>query len=118
MRRLVPTAGALLLGLWACDDSGLPRDYRDVAVPETRLSSAEARDNGRALFLEHCAICHGERAEGGRGGDLKASKVREEFYETHGSRNFPPEIVTREIVDDIGAWLQTVRPNSERDDDD
>lgn len=64
MRRLVPAAGALLLGLWACDNSGLPRDYRDVAVPETRLSSPEARRRGRPLFLEHCAICHGERADG------------------------------------------------------
>jgi high-affinity iron transporter len=64
MKRLVPTAGILLLGLWACDAPGLPAEYRDVEVPESRLSSTEARGRGRALFLQHCAICHGERADG------------------------------------------------------
>jgi mono/diheme cytochrome c family protein len=64
MKRLVPTAGILLLGLWACDAPGLPAEYRDVEVPESRLSSTEARGRGRALFLQYCAICHGERADG------------------------------------------------------
>jgi mono/diheme cytochrome c family protein len=64
MKRLVPTAGILLLGLWACDAPGLPAEYGDVEVPESRLSSAAARDRGRALYLQHCAICHGERADG------------------------------------------------------
>lgn len=64
MRRLTAVAGTLLLGLWACDTSGLPAEYRGAAVPEDRLSSAEARGRGRTLFLKHCAICHGERADG------------------------------------------------------
>jgi high-affinity iron transporter len=64
MKWLVPTAGILLLGLWACDAPGLPAEYRDVEVPESRLSSGEARGRGRELFLQHCAICHGERADG------------------------------------------------------
>ena len=38
--------------------------YRDIAIPEVRLRSADARAAGRALFLQHCAICHGERADG------------------------------------------------------
>ncbi len=46
MRRLAAVAGALLLGLWACDTSGLPAEYRGAAVPEDRLSSAEARGRG------------------------------------------------------------------------
>jgi high-affinity iron transporter len=33
-------------------------------VPEERLASAQARERGRALFAEHCALCHGERADG------------------------------------------------------
>jgi mono/diheme cytochrome c family protein len=58
-------AALLLLGSWACSgDRDLPPEYRQVAVPEARLASAAARRRGRALFLEHCAICHGERADG------------------------------------------------------
>jgi mono/diheme cytochrome c family protein len=64
MQRLAPAAVTLLLGLWACNPSGLPREYADADVPEERLNSAEARERGRVLFLDHCAICHGERADG------------------------------------------------------
>ena len=35
-----------------------------LAVPEARLRSSEARDRGRALYLRHCALCHGIRADG------------------------------------------------------
>jgi mono/diheme cytochrome c family protein len=61
------TAGLLaLLALPGCAgaDRDLPREYRQLEVPDSRLSSAEARDRGRALFLEHCALCHGERGDG------------------------------------------------------
>lgn len=63
-QRFAPAVGVLLLGLWACDPTGLPPEYRNVAVPLARLASPAARAHGRALFLEHCAICHGERADG------------------------------------------------------
>jgi mono/diheme cytochrome c family protein len=46
----------MLLGLSACEEPGRP-------LPEG-FASAEARASGRALFLEHCAICHGEAADG------------------------------------------------------
>jgi mono/diheme cytochrome c family protein len=45
-------------------DGDLPRRYRDLAVPARELASAGARDRGRRLFLQHCALCHGERADG------------------------------------------------------
>ena len=35
-----------------------------MAVPVARLVSAEARTRGGGLFLEHCALCHGERGDG------------------------------------------------------
>jgi mono/diheme cytochrome c family protein len=62
--RLLLAAGTLLLGGLACDHAGLPAEYRTMAVPEVRLTSPDALARGRALFLEHCALCHGERADG------------------------------------------------------
>ena len=63
--RLIP---ALLtwLALPACADADrdLPPAYRRVAVPDAELRSATARERGRALFLAHCALCHGVRGDG------------------------------------------------------
>ena len=66
---------AMSLAFSACrgGDGRLPEPYRSIAVPEERLRSAEARERGRALFLEHCALCHGERADG-RGVRQQASE--------------------------------------------
>jgi high-affinity iron transporter len=64
MKRFVRAGAILLLGLWGCNPSGLPDEYTDVEVPEARLDSVAARARGRRLFVEHCAICHGERADG------------------------------------------------------
>lgn len=47
---------AMLLGLSACEETG-------GALPEG-LDSFEVRLRGRELFVRHCAICHGERADG------------------------------------------------------
>jgi high-affinity iron transporter len=46
----------MLLALSGCEQG-------EVAVPQG-FDSAEARGRGRELFLVHCAICHGERADG------------------------------------------------------
>ncbi|MDH3253704.1 MAG: cytochrome c [Acidobacteriota bacterium] len=59
-----PAFIALPLVFLACSDGGLPPEYRQLEVPESRLSSAEARRSGRELFLAHCALCHGEKADG------------------------------------------------------
>ena len=45
-------------------DGDLPRRYRELAVPEPLLASEDSRRRGRALYLSHCALCHGERADG------------------------------------------------------
>ena len=63
-------AGLPLLALWlwlsACrgQDAELPGAYRTLRVPADRLASPEARERGRRLFAEHCALCHGEAADG------------------------------------------------------
>ena len=65
MKHLRRSAPLLALALWACRaDGDLPPAYRDTAVPNERLASADARARGRALFLQHCALCHGENADG------------------------------------------------------
>lgn len=64
MTRLLPASLILLLAFSACEGNRLPVGYRDIRVPEGRLASPPARDTGRALFLQHCALCHGERADG------------------------------------------------------
>jgi len=45
-------------------DRDLPRAYRRMNVPAALLASSDAQRRGRALFLEHCALCHGERGDG------------------------------------------------------
>ena len=59
------TAACLLVLLGGCRgaDSDLPREYRRVAVPGDLLAQ-DSRLRGRELFLRHCAICHGESADG------------------------------------------------------
>jgi mono/diheme cytochrome c family protein len=65
MSRLAKRLLLLALPLSACRADGeLPPTYRGLAVPKDRLASADARSHGRALFLEHCALCHGASADG------------------------------------------------------
>lgn len=62
VRKLLP---ALALVLSGCSpDRDLPPPYRDLAVPEERLASADARARGGALYLQYCALCHGVEADG------------------------------------------------------
>ena len=60
--------GALLtlLALSACDgERAQPASERaQVEIPVNRLASDDARRRGRALFVEKCALCHGERGDG------------------------------------------------------
>ena len=65
MRRAILIALSISLGLSACSkDRDLPEPYRRLPVPAGLLDSAEARENGRKLFLTSCALCHGEKADG------------------------------------------------------
>lgn len=65
-RRLLPGALLTWLVLPGCADGDrdLPGAYRRVDVSEARLASPAARQRGAALFVRHCALCHGERGDG------------------------------------------------------
>jgi len=58
--------GAMSLAYSGCKgpDGDLPEPYRSLKVPERTLASPEARARGRALYIQYCALCHGERADG------------------------------------------------------
>jgi len=58
--------GVMWLACSSCSnrDADLPAAYRDIPVPEQQLAAPGARQRGRQLFLEHCALCHGDQADG------------------------------------------------------
>jgi mono/diheme cytochrome c family protein len=66
MTRRLLAALALFLSSSACrgPEADLPSEYRRLPVPEARLRSSEARDRGRALYRQHCVLCHGVDADG------------------------------------------------------
>jgi mono/diheme cytochrome c family protein len=65
MSRLGLTLGISLTFTGCSDrDADIPSEYRRLEVPEARLRSSQARERGRALFQQHCALCHGPRADG------------------------------------------------------
>ena len=64
MLRSLLTVIALALPVLACDTTGLPAEYRQLEIPEELLVSPEARARGRDLYLQHCALCHGAKADG------------------------------------------------------
>jgi mono/diheme cytochrome c family protein len=57
----MPRSGLLALFLLgaACGGSN-----DDRPVPSADVDTPAAVERGRALFLRHCALCHGERADG------------------------------------------------------
>lgn len=66
MRWLLPVGLLTWLVLPGCADGDrdLPQAYRRLDVSEAQLASPDARQHGRALFVQHCALCHGERGDG------------------------------------------------------
>lgn len=63
-RQLVLAATWLAFSACRGGDGDLPEPYRSMTVPEAQLRSAAAREHGRKLFLQYCALCHGDRADG------------------------------------------------------
>lgn len=64
MLRRVQALSILLLCTACSRQEILPAPYDRLAAPAGRLDSAVARERGRRLFLDSCAFCHGEKADG------------------------------------------------------
>lgn len=63
MKRTATTL--ILLGLSACSTENQPTGpYEHVQVPQELLASDEARERGREIFDDKCALCHGKEADG------------------------------------------------------
>lgn len=66
MHRILCATLTASLSLSGCRfrDPDLPAVYREVEVPADRLASPDVQRQGRALFHEHCILCHGDLANG------------------------------------------------------
>ncbi len=64
MNRCLPALAALSLALSGCDGRAASPPGGAPVVPAETLASAAARQRGRELYLHHCALCHGARADG------------------------------------------------------
>jgi mono/diheme cytochrome c family protein len=84
----------MALALSACRrDGDLPPAYRKVRVPEETLVSPEARERGRRLFLQHCALCHGVHADGRGARREGLSSPPRDFTDAAWRRRFSPRRV-------------------------
>ena len=66
MRSRLLIVSLMWLALPGCTDGDgdLPRPYQSIEVPAAHLVSKEARARGNKLFVQYCALCHGERGDG------------------------------------------------------
>jgi mono/diheme cytochrome c family protein len=72
----------MLLGLSGCEAPG--------GDPPERFASREARARGRDLFVRHCAICHGEGADGRGQRRYSLSGPPADFTDPSWSERTPP----------------------------
>jgi len=97
-------------------DLDLPRAYRIVEVPAGLLESGDSRARGRALFLEHCALCHGERGDGHGSRTEGLSRAPRDFTNTGWRRSTSPRRVFFSIREGIsGTPMPQWKSLSERD---
>ncbi len=109
MRRLCLAATTALIGLWGCSESDLPAEYRAIEVPVEQLASAESLDRGRALYLEYCALCHGERGDG-RGPRQNLSSHPRDFTDPTWRRRMTPRKVFYVIREGIRGTAMPAWP--------
>jgi high-affinity iron transporter len=74
-------------------DQDLPRAYRRIEVPEALLSSTATQTRGRKLFLEHCALCHGEQGDGHGARTEGLTRAPRDFTDMNWRRSISPRRV-------------------------
>lgn len=81
------------LGLSGCradPDRDLPDAYRSMTVPIERLRASSAIQRGQTLYLQHCALCHGVRADGKGVRREGLSSEPRDFTDVHWRERFSP----------------------------
>jgi mono/diheme cytochrome c family protein len=98
-RLLIPIATTIVLLITACNKTGPSSNAKPQSSPAASRSSSSAPDDlatTRASFAKHCAVCHGENADGGRvtveGKKLKVPSLRTGHSLTHPSEEFVKQI--------------------------
>ena len=93
--------GALLtsLALSACSTEDRGLDVSGVSVPASVLTSADARQRGRDIFVRHCALCHGDRADGNGVRSKALSSKAADFTNPDWRARVSPEYVFRIVSD-------------------
>lgn len=104
--RIVPLvfAFALAAGL------AVPAAFADTERPQ-----GDAK-HGKVLFAEHCALCHGAKAEGGLGPALKDESKRKTPDQIRAQIMNPappmaklfPSVLKEKDVDDVVAYVVTL----------
>ena len=85
---------SLALSACSAEQSGRATNgYGDLQVPIERLSSDEARGRGRALFMQKCALCHGESADGNGARSKGLSRKPANFASPDWRSNVTPRYV-------------------------
>ncbi|AYA37567.1 hypothetical protein D3Y59_11210 [Hymenobacter oligotrophus] len=117
-RILRPAYGvAALLALGACTDSASSEATAPQAQPEAAApAEAALADAGKTLFLQNCALCHGENGKLGLNGahDLTKSNLNQmgrEYMVTNGLGKMPgfKGQLTPEQISQVAAYSLTLR---------
>jgi len=103
MRRVVLGVFVALASAGCGADRDLPREYRRMEIPEALLASAAAQTRGRTLFLEHCALCHGERGNGHGPRTEALTKQPRDFTDAEWRRSTSPRRVFFAIREGISG---------------
>jgi mono/diheme cytochrome c family protein len=101
---IAPVPFALLF----CSACGERPDSPRAAAGEP-WRTAEARSRGRAVYLAHCALCHGERADGRGVRREGLSSAPRDFTDPRWRRSARPEALYKTIREGVrgtpmAAW--------------
>lgn len=109
---------AIILISTACNNSGtLTSTSNNTASTPVSTATPDELASARANFAKHCAVCHGEKGDGGRvtveGKKLKVPSLREGHALTH-----PDDKLVKQITegsDEMPAFKDKLKPEEIND---